>query len=689
MTFLNPIFPWALLALAIPLLIHLFNFRRPKKILFSNISLVKEVQRTVVRKLKLKQWLVLAARTLAVLCLLFVFANPVIPGKDSADGKAGKHAIAIVLDDSYSMGTGNENGAYFLQGKKLAAEILKGFPRDNEFLVMPLSALKLNYNFGSPEDARSELDSYKPRENLNGLPDILGLSQQIFSKAKFTQHSLFFLSDFQYSTQLPDSIAYPKEDKNLSITLLPLANRGQKNVYITSHEIETRIVEPGKPITLKLKLINDSPDPVTGQGIRVSLEGKAIAISTEDLEGGAAKEVSVSFTPPGTGWQSGFIELDDYPVEFDNRRYFSFYVPEREKILIVEEEGTKPVRLIYEQLLTQFSPEFISFKNFSSAKLEDFKFIALVGVNDISSGMAEQLKSYLDDGHSVIYFPGTAIQRENVNAFLTSVKAATLGDLVTVEKGIAASNPDLQHPVFADVFKKSRKVAQFDPPMVYKYYRLQPDNTAIQNRVIALSNTDLLLLESKGENGTLFTFSILPDNKWTDLHFKAIFPPLMLRLSLMMNQTQAVQQSQELGNFTLKKVKSRDKELIHLLTRDGQDLIPEQFSESGFINLNFNPLTDLREGNYELNQKEKVLEKISFNIPDKESLLKSASEKELREYVTAKNLPFVNVSGTTSADIAGELRAKVEGIPLWKYFLIGGILFLFAEILLLRMKETR
>ena len=114
MTFLNPALLWGLLALAVPIIVHFFNLQRPREVLFSNVALVKEVQNTVVRRVKFQRWLLLLFRLLAIAAIVLAFANPVIvePGAILQ----GNRSVAIVIDNSYSMTAGNEKGQYFQQG---------------------------------------------------------------------------------------------------------------------------------------------------------------------------------------------------------------------------------------------------------------------------------------------------------------------------------------------------------------------------------------------------------------------------------------------------------------------------------------------------------------------------------------------------------------------------------------------
>ena len=76
MNFLYPNFLWAISLIAIPIAIHLFNFRKYKKVYFSDISLLKNVNTQTKKQSKLKHILVLISRILALTCLVFAFSYP-------------------------------------------------------------------------------------------------------------------------------------------------------------------------------------------------------------------------------------------------------------------------------------------------------------------------------------------------------------------------------------------------------------------------------------------------------------------------------------------------------------------------------------------------------------------------------------------------------------------------------------
>src|SRR5687767_13764757 len=109
MRFLYPSFLFALLAIAIPIIIHLFNFRKFKKIYFPNVRFLKEVKLETQSKSRLKHLLVLASRILAITFLVLAFAQPYIPASEKEIIK-GEQTISIYIDNSFSMAALGKNG---------------------------------------------------------------------------------------------------------------------------------------------------------------------------------------------------------------------------------------------------------------------------------------------------------------------------------------------------------------------------------------------------------------------------------------------------------------------------------------------------------------------------------------------------------------------------------------------------
>ena len=97
MQFIYPEFLFALSVLAIPIIIHLFNFRRFKKIYFTNVRFLKEIKQDTQSRSRLNHLLVLLSRLLALTFLVFAFAQPFIPAKTNKV-QSGTKRVSIYVD---------------------------------------------------------------------------------------------------------------------------------------------------------------------------------------------------------------------------------------------------------------------------------------------------------------------------------------------------------------------------------------------------------------------------------------------------------------------------------------------------------------------------------------------------------------------------------------------------------------
>jgi hypothetical protein len=135
--FLNPLFLFGLAAAAIPVLIHLFTRRKPREVRFPSLEFLAEVNQSEIRRLRLKQWLLLALRTLAVALLAMAMARPSMKGGAAGHGSAASTLIALV-DVSGSMGAPDAEGRPLTAtARRVVESLLATLGPADELLLVP------------------------------------------------------------------------------------------------------------------------------------------------------------------------------------------------------------------------------------------------------------------------------------------------------------------------------------------------------------------------------------------------------------------------------------------------------------------------------------------------------------------------------------------------------------------------
>ena len=200
MQFLFPTFLWSLLAVSVPIAIHLFNFRRTRRVFFSNVSLLKNVEMETSSFRRLKQYLILATRVLAISALVFAFAQPYLPGKNKTGANA-QSVTSAYIDNSFSMQNEDNNQRYL--------DIATGKLDQLLTLFRNATRLQLISNDFSPEEQqltttdriKDRLTTLKLAHTPRSFSNIYKRQANLLARyAGSGKNQLFWFSDFQKST---------------------------------------------------------------------------------------------------------------------------------------------------------------------------------------------------------------------------------------------------------------------------------------------------------------------------------------------------------------------------------------------------------------------------------------------------------------------------------------------------------
>src|SRR3990172_7812603 len=180
MTFLNPAILWGLFAVSIPIIIHIFNLKKTRKIEFSTLMFLKEIQETKQKRIKLKQLLILLCRIAFIIFLVLMFADPLSKGFLGAVNDKSPATVLILLDDSFSLTGRTTSGTDFDLAKLKCNELIDGLDKDDELYFVPLSKID-NVIYHSPV---KDFNSLKDSISAARISDITKPVTEILIKAK-------------------------------------------------------------------------------------------------------------------------------------------------------------------------------------------------------------------------------------------------------------------------------------------------------------------------------------------------------------------------------------------------------------------------------------------------------------------------------------------------------------------------
>lgn len=680
MNFLYPAFLFGLFSLAIPVIIHLFNFRKYKKIYFTNVRFLKELKQESESKSKLKNYLILAARLLALTCLVLAFAQPFIPNK-SVNIKKGQKAISIFLDNSFSMEALSKNGMLFESAKNRAREIVNAFNDADKFQLLTNDFEGKHQRLISKEEFLQALDECKTSSSFKTISEIYARQKDLLNSSAANDKRIYIISDYQKTTGDITSI---KEDSSIATAFIPLQINSTGNVYIDTCWFDSPVQQVGMTQKLHVKIVNNSANNLENVSVKFFANSKLITPATFNAEPESTVEVQLSFLLKEAGTQNCKLEIEDHPVSFDDKLYFSYNIKKSIPCIVVN--GTESSSGSYFSSLmkndslfsyTEFTEKNIEYSKFSSAD-----FIILSGIKNISSGLSSEIKKFTSSGGSVFIAPSEESDINSYNSFFSQLGINTIAKKDTANT--KADKINYEQGLYEGVFEK--KQDNIDLPKVYSHFAL---NTGIRNNedvVIKLLNGNSFLSQYTQSNGSKIYFcaSSLEDGA-SNFARHALFVPTIIRMAINSSVVHPLYyKTNNNERISIKEIKTNNDALLHIKGFNNTiDIIPEVKKEPGLINL-YTQNQIKEAGNYIVDYASITTEGISFNYDRKESNMQALTKEEIEQQIAQVNLKNCSIIEVGEKSLTKTIIQASEGIKLWKLFVILTLLFLLTEILLIR-----
>ncbi|MBL4594780.1 MAG: BatA domain-containing protein [Flavobacteriales bacterium] len=329
MKFAYPEFLYALFAIAIPIIIHLFNFRKFKKIYFSNVEFLKEVQQETQAKSELRHLLILLSRILAIAFLVVAFAQPFVPSSDNNVANQ-NNIVGIYIDNSFSMESTGVNGSLLNEAKAKAIDVVNSYRATDKFVL-----ITNNFNSGdqrllSTEEVISKIEEVAISSNSRKISSIYSRSRDAINSSEITNKSFYLLSDVQKTTADFGNI---KPDTLIESYLIPIKASEISNLYIDScwFNSPTHLFNQNEELNIRIK--NSSENNLEKIPIKLFINYQNIVPASFSIHANDETVLTLNYRNKTTGVQQGRIELRDSPVVTDDILYFSYNISDNINIL--------------------------------------------------------------------------------------------------------------------------------------------------------------------------------------------------------------------------------------------------------------------------------------------------------------------------------------------------------------------
>jgi len=677
MKFVNPYFLFAFASIAIPVIIHLFNFRRFKKIYFSNVEFLKELKQETQKKSKLKHLLILASRILALICLVLAFAQPYIPVKENKINAKG-NLLSIYIDNSFSMQALSSKGTLFDDAKSKALEIANAYKSTDLFQLLTNDFEGKHQNYVSKEEFLQMLNEIEISPSFRKLSEIVTRQNDLFSTMNSKGKKAFIISDF---SKAGTDIVNIKADTSVDVNLIPLSSNKTDNLYIDSCWFSSPVLQMNKQVQLNVLVKNSSENEAEKIPVKLLINGKQKSVASIDIPANSQAVVKMPYTIAGKGAQLGAVEIIDYPVIFDDKFYFSYNVSESIPILSIN-DGFES---IYLNSLFGKDSAFVYKKadvnKLDYSLLQENKLIILNELKSLSSGLVQELQQYVKNGGSLLVFPSTDADIDNYKNFLLALGSISYSTKDTSRTKVSSINID--HEIFKDVFDKIPE--NIDLPIVKTHFKFSSKTFSADEFIMKMQNGESFMISEKSGKGKVYLSSVPLNISCSNFVKHAMFVPTLYNIALFsgtsnkLYYTIGADEAIEVTNVKIKndltfKISNKSKNF---------EIIPENknVDQQTFIY----PHDQIKEANnYVLLNVEDTVAGISFNYDRKESELKSCSISEIESLIKEKDLKKFNVLDLKNKPVSKVLEELNQGIRFWKIFVILALLFIAIEAALLR-----
>jgi len=687
MQFLFPGFLAALAVIAIPVIIHLFYFRRFKRVYFTNVRFLKEVKEETSNRQKLRNLLVLLMRALAVAAMVMAFAQPFIPLQDGL--KKGQKAVSVYVDNSFSMNALSQEAPLMELAKQRARDIISAYGVEDRFQVLTNDFEGRDQRLVSKEDALSRIEEIRTSPASRDLSKVLIRQQQCLNTGKQENKISYLISDYQQN--ISDMSSF--RDSLMEVNLVPMRAVQERNISIDSAWFESPVQILNQPSNLYVRISNRSDEQADDVRITLRHDGQTKPVGSVSIPARSNRLDTIPFNILHAGWHEAKVSVTDYPVQFDDDYFLSFYVAERVNILSIN--GNQPSKYITNAFL---GARYVSVANADARSLDysrfpDYQLIILHEIPNISSGLASELKNFTQNGGNVLVFPAQNADLNSLNALLQSFGAGAAGSFEPAQR--QASQINTEAFIFRDVYLN--KSANLRLPATQGNYKLPPASG--EQMITYRDGTAYMARYSAGEGDLYVTASPLNEQVNDLVRNAEIFVPMLFRMAIAGTRGQQI--AHTIGkDETLEskhRISTRGETIYKLALVDpnagtqqqnqsgsglaANEFIPEQRIFGSKVLLT--PGTQVRDaGWYRLRlQPDSTLAEFAFNYDRKESDLTYQPAEKLTEGLPSN---FTVLNESAEANFGQVVQEQERGIVLWRWCVIFALLFLALEVLLLR-----
>ena len=534
---------------SIPLIIHLLNRERARRLIFSTVRFIQMSHQTNVQRHKLKRLLLLLMRILMLILLGLAFARPFIAADPTtAPELGGVRNAVIILDTSYSM----QYEDVFASAKKEAIARLDGL-ESADAVALVLSADKARKVL--PIDSehnhiRTAIESAEPTYHTTDYLDAIQTADEILQEVSAGQKQIYLIADLQ-KIGWENFLETDRLSPDVDIEFVNVAVEQPDNRAITDINVPPVVLIEQKDTELVARIHNFSTERV--QKLPVSLFIDDSKVETTEL--GKVETTELDIEPSDSAdatfkmkidlqsesVHTGWVEIDTDALEVDNRYYFTVQSMKSIKVHAVNGEQkrsdiedetfflTRALKNVGDEGAPIDYTESTTLP--SAAALQQYDVLILANVKQITAAEAQKIKTYVNAGGGLIITLGDKVDASayqqhlggTENPLMPCTLMQAVGDPIGKDEFQVIASVDYRHPIFTPF--RNPNHGDFGKGRFYRYFQTVPTPEAMA--IATFDDGNPAILEKIYGNGRVLCFTSTIDREWNDLPIHGVYLPFL------------------------------------------------------------------------------------------------------------------------------------------------------------------
>ena len=564
MTFVSAAFLFAAAAGAIPVVLHMINRQQAKKLPFSTLRFLRISAEKTRRRKRIHDVFLMLLRVAVLVLIAIGLSEPTMTTLGSFWG-SGASAVAIIIDNSASMGLIDEGRPRFETAREATRQIMHELADGDQIAVMLTGGPefaeqgRLQRSQGKLLQMLDQVDvSYERADLALKIQEAEALLDQTDAQHK----QIFILTDMQEvswegledatSSHQPEAqarTADSTEADEIPIILVDCHRNPKPNVAISGLELNAVVPVAGLPIGASVELLNTSTIPQK-RLVELLVDGAKQATSPE-LETPPEGRIKhdFQFVFKRGGMHRGEVRLvGNDGSRYDDQRYFSMEVDQGIPVAIVKSQRHEISYLedtfYLEQALAParsgswaIRTTTLTSDELRSEPLSNYKVVFCVNLEAPDADTAQRLRSYVTGGGNLFWIAGDNVDPNAYNSMNEGAGGQLLpAPLVDVRLPSPTEDRDSWH--IASLDKEHAAMGQLIQPaslyqsvLIYEHLRMDTANAAGARVLARLDDGEALLAQARVEQGTVTMLATSAHVGWSNLPVRPIFLPMLARLT--------------------------------------------------------------------------------------------------------------------------------------------------------------